>query len=145
MIPIRRKGLVIVISLGIVALLAGGLAAINLRAGYPDDSRAATGDVDWIIPDSDIEGYKARATSGDNRAAAALASHYAELRQYSEERRWLLMGAQRRDCNAVGLLKDRAQQFGHEAEARRWDEQLREFVCTTPNPNDPAHPIPLWD
>jgi hypothetical protein len=104
-----------------------------------------TGDVDWIIPANEIEGFKQRARNGDANAAETLGNHYAELRQVPEERHWLSIAAGLGSCNAMGLLMDLAARTGDAAGRREWNNQLRRHRCTTPSPNSGGDPIPLWD
>lgn len=103
----------------------------DLNTGGP----SVSGDVNWIIPANEIEGFKARAQGGDSRAAESLANHYAELHQPVEQRRWLTLAAQQGNCNAIDLLRDQADRAGDARSALQWTGQLRRHGCADFLPN----------
>jgi hypothetical protein len=117
------------------------------------EARGVTGDINWIIPASEIEAVKRAALAGSNDAAARLAGHYAERGQAADEKRWLTVAGNRGDCNAMSLLRERADREGDRPGAMNWNNQLRQHVCTWENTYGSgalqnatsADPMPLWN
>lgn len=109
-------------------------------------------DVNWIIPADRIESVRRRALGGDNEAAGTLANHYRELRQGGEERRWLLVAANRGDCHSMSWLMWNSQEAGDRADAVHWNDALRQNACTLERaygpqtqPNAPNGSAPMWN
>lgn len=107
-------------------------------------------EISFRLPDNEIPSYQQRAAAGDNEAANALASHYRQMHQWGDERRWLLVAANRGDCAAMTFLKEAATRNANVSERARWNDMLRQHACTWgrtyPEVSNPGlESLPLWD
>lgn len=105
--------------------------------------------MNMILPADEIERLKQRALSGDNRAAYNLANHYSQAGPREQEIRWLTVGANRGDCAAMDLLRGHAERSGDRRARRRWNDLMRQNVCTWgkayPESEAGGESTPLWD
>lgn len=92
-----------------------------------DRQAEVTGDVEWVIPASQIESFQRRALAGDNQSAHSLANHFRAQSKEDEALRWFAVAGERGDCAAILMLADSKAQSRDDL--AHWQAQALRHGC----------------
>lgn len=113
-----------------------------------DNREVLSGGMDTPLPPEELPSLMNRAQVGDDRAAENLGTHFANLGDRIQERRWHTLAASRGHCNSMSVLREIAYEERDRMAYDQWNSRIRARQCMVegvPREVDGANTaIPMW-